>query len=58
MKQVATGKEAGAVREGRMQPDRGATKDAVKGREGPAPARDREIPAPEPSRGAGMDLGL
>ena len=58
MKQVATEKEAEAVREAGMQSDRGVAKDAVKDREGPAPARDREIQAPERSRGAGMDLGL
>ena len=59
MKQVAPGKEDGAVREAGMQTDRGATKDAVKDREAPsAPSKDREMPAPERSRGAGMDLGL
>ena len=59
MKQVAPGKEDGAVREAGMQTDRGATKDEVKDREAPsAPSKDREMPAPERSRGAGMDLGL
>ena len=59
MKQVAPGKEDGAVREAGMQTDRGATKDAVKDREAPsAPSKVREMPAPERSRGAGMDLGL
>ena len=58
MKQTAAGKEAEAVREAGVQRDHGAAKDAVKDREGPAPARDREIPAPGRGRGSGMDLGL
>ena len=59
MERASLEKAAETQLEGGRRRERGAGPDAARDRDGPvAPSKDREMPAPERGKGAGMELGL